>query len=415
MGRIKRIPLNDDSKSYMANAILLSIFITKNALFTYIIAAIRKLPLIGGISFVIPPMVILILGLISYRRSLFKYARISDILIPLFLIIAVLITWLVYPQNMPYLLYNYPNYIAYCLPAFIIGLTSTRYDVRMFRFVSIVSTISIVMSYLYTFLYLSTITYDELGQSYAVLPGTLFVIGYYIYSKKNIFLISAIAGVVYAFMLGSRGPILLILVFTCLGILFINPSLSIKKAITVIVIFAAAYIFINSGAYVGVLLIARSLLAKYSISTRVIDFMISGRYVSYTSGRTDLYVKLLDILEEKPLLGYGLFGEWNYNGWNAHEIYLEVVFEYGWPLGVFMIIWYLVKVIPTFFLEKEGHNRVFILVFITFVLIQGVMSYSHLRPELFLLLGFCLKQRRVQRFIKMESDHEQKKKSLYYI
>ena len=143
---------------------------------------------------------------------------------------------------------------------------------------------------------------------------------------------------------------------------------------------------------------ARSLLAKYSISTRVLDFIISGRYVSYTSGRTDVYEMLLELLQEKPFFGYGLFGEWNYIGWNAHEIYLEVVFEYGWPIGVLLIIWYLTKVIPAFILEKEAHNRVFILVFITFVLVQGVMSYSHLRPELFLLLGFCLKQRRIQRY-----------------
>lgn len=400
-----RIRLNNESKSYVANAILLSIFVTKNALFTYIMAAIRRLPLIGGISFAIPPLLVLLLGLIAYRKSLLKYARTKDILIPIFMLAAIMVTWIIYPENMPYLKQNYSNYIAYCLPAFIVGLTSTRYDERMFRFISIVASVSIIISYFYTFLYVGTGTYDELGQSYAVLPGTLFVIGYYIYSRKPFFLATAIAGALYAIMLGSRGPILLALIFTALGILLINPGLSVKKAFAVIIIFGSAIVFINSNAYQNILLFMRSFFASHSVSTRVIDFIISGRYVSYTSGRTDLYEKLLTILQNRPILGYGLFGEWNYNGWNAHNIYLEVVFEYGWPLGIILITWYLTKVIPTFFLEKERHNRVFMLVFITFVLIQGTMSYSHFRPELFLLLGFCLKQRRVQRYGKTEIEY----------
>ena len=96
---------------------------------------------------------------------------------------------------------------------------------------------------------MGTGTYDELGQSYAVLPGTLFVIGYYIYSRKPFFWVTAIAGALYAIMLGSRGPILLALIFTALGILLINPGLSVKKAFAVIIIFGSAIVFINSKYY----------------------------------------------------------------------------------------------------------------------------------------------------------------------
>ena len=393
-----RIDTSKKTKSYMAYAILLSIFITKYALVTYLVAAIGKIPIIGEFSNVILHICIFILGITAYRTSMIRYVRVKDVLVPIFVLMAILVTWVVYPQNMKYLLQNYSSYIAFCIPAFIVGLTSTEYDERMFRIVSIVSVISLACSYLYTFMYLSTSTFDELGQSYSVLPGTLFIIGYYLHSKKTLYLVASIAGVAYAFMLGSRGPILLIAVFLVSGILLIDSNLSLQKVITVLSILLAVLVFIYSGAYLEALNTAKNYLAGKSISTRVIDFMISGEYISYTSGRTDLYDKLLLILQDRPYLGYGLFGEWNFIGWNAHEIYLEVVFEYGWPIGVLLIVWYMLKVIPTFFIEREAHNRVFILVFIVYVLVQGIMSYSHLRLELFLLLGFCLKQRRAQKY-----------------
>lgn len=385
----------------MAYALLLSIFVTKYALVTYLIAAIGKMPIIGEFSNMILFICIFILGIVAYKKSMIRYARTEDILVPLFVIMSILVTWWVYPQNMQYLSQNYSSYIAFCIPAFLVGLMSTEYDEQMFYIITIVSVISLVCSYLYTFIYLTTSTFDELGQSYSVLPGTLFIIGYYMCSKKKAYLIASIAGVIYAFMLGSRGPVLLIAIFIVSGLLLIDSKLSLRKLITVSLIFFAVLIFIYSGAYLEMLKIARTYLARKSISTRVIDFMISGEYISYTSGRTDLHDKLLLILQSRPYLGYGLFGEWNFNGWNAHGIYLEVVFEYGWPLGVLLIVWYLFKVIPTFFMEKEAHNRVFMLVFIVYVLVQGVMSYSHLRPELFLLLGFCLKQRRVQKLYRL--------------
>ena len=110
----------------------------------------------------------------------------KDLLVPAFVIIALLLTVLIYPQNVEYITYNYSYYIAFCIPAFFIGLSCNEFDDNMFRIIANVSCISIVASYVFTFMYVSknSTVVDELGQSYSVLLCTLMIGGYY-FSKKR--------------------------------------------------------------------------------------------------------------------------------------------------------------------------------------------------------------------------------------
>ena len=148
--------------------------------------------------------------------------------------------------------------------------------------------------------------------------------------------------------------------------------------------------FIELGYYRTILLQIANFLESMGYSTRIIDLTLAGEVMSHTSGRNDIYIVLLEKLMDRPFVGYGLFGEWQFIHWNAHQLYLEVVFEYGWPLGIVLICSYIVTVFRAFLITyKDELIFYFLMIFIVYVLVQGCMSYSHLRPELFLLLGFA--------------------------
>ena len=380
--------------SFIAYAALIGFIVTRNSLITYIASFTARI--IGNISYTATPTILfLMLLIIAHRKRNTKYMAYSDLLVPAFLILCCICNLIIYPDNTEYLVKNLNSYVLYCIPAYFIGLCSVEYDKDMFHIVSLIAVISIITSYYYTFGLSSgsgSITYDELGQSYAVLPSTLFVIAYYIFTKKKIYLIWSILGAVYAFVLGSRGPVILLAVFIPACIILADKDHNIKKILLIVLISVSIIAIFQSKLYIAILLAIKDIFSRLSVSTRVIDFIISGRYLSYTSGRSDLYDTLVRLLAEKPLIGYGWFGEWKYLGWNAHQLYLEVLFEYGYILGSILIAWYIKNVIPSFLREENKENRLFMLIFITFVLLQGIMSYSHLRPELFLLLGFCRKR-----------------------
>lgn len=383
------------TKKYYAYAILLSLLVCRESLVTYFIALLNKIPLMDQITSLIPFFSILCLLFFSYIKKMKKIIRVTDFFIVLFLLFEFLLTVFLYPQNIEYIIFNFNQYIIYCIPALFIGILSIYYDNDMFAIITKFSCISIILSYFLLYFYILTgkpISEDALGLSYAVLPNTLFVIAYYFFKKEKAYIFFACLGFIFALMCGSRGPTILIFTFISMCIL-INS----KKKISVI-FFLLMCILFYAGFFYSLAMIGSELVSNLGFSTRIFDIFLQGETFSHTSGRDYIYKYLLMLLDEKPLMGYGLFGEWAYVGWNAHQLYLEVLFEYGYILGSFLILLYICTIIKTIKNEKEKAQLYFVLIYVNYVLIQGFMSYSHLRPELFLLLGFCLKCNRMRKY-----------------
>lgn len=384
---------NKHTQSYYAFVFLMCLLICRQSLVTYGLAVVRKLPLMNTFASLFLVIVYVLLIILAYKKEIWRYTRPRDLIVVYFLICAILFTYIFYPENVQYLESNFGSYIVYCIPAFFIGLCAIEYDSDMFMIITKVSCISIVASYFVLFYQgsMGKQIFDELGQSYSVLPNTLFVLAYFFYVKKPTYLVFSILGVIYALVLGSRGPIVLIVVFILSCLVYKNR----KRVLLIVIISILVYIFIESGYYRAVLLQIANFIERMGYSTRIIDLTLAGEVMSHTSGRNDIYVVLLEKIMDRPFVGYGLFGEWRFIHWNAHQLYLEVVFEYGWLLGIVLICSYIVTVFRAFLITyKDELIFYFLMIFIVYVLVQGCMSYSHLRPELFLLLGFAISHRR---------------------
>lgn len=390
--RIKKASAKKYSFSRLCLLGCLMILLFRQSIMAYISAFIGK---IGSIDFLAPfftPAIVIIFLFFVFVNNLNKIVKLSDLFIPLFVIFAILGTYLFYPQNCEFLEANFWAYIFYCIPAYFIGKANSEYGERDFKVVNIFAYAAIVFSFLlliyYNFMEVE-ISDDAMSLAYPVLIPLLIIIAHFFYKYNIIDIVFIIIGFLYLFMMGTRGPILI-------GILYLSFCFIVKrkhKLLIALFVGIILLIFIQSNAYLVFLKLFRNFIETLGYSTRVLDSMINGKLIE-DSSRMSLYSLLLSELQEKPYLGYGLFGEWKYYGWNAHNIYLEVVFEYGWPLGVALIIYYLFNVFLGYLKAKNESCKYLISILIFFVLVQGFIGYSHLRPELFLLLGLCIGQNR---------------------
>ncbi|WP_294143745.1 O-antigen ligase [uncultured Clostridium sp.] len=177
----------------------------------------------------------------------------------------------------------------------------------------------------------------NLGFGYTVIFCATIFFGLFIREKRKIYLILGCISTVLALTGGSRGCIVCLLVF---GILYLFKEFSVVPIHKKIMITAAAVLL-------GILFNAfyYDILSGLSgIDARTIQMFLSGDITS-DNGRDAIYSLASEAIKNMPFLGYGAFGDrqfitpyyyWGY----CHNIFLEMIIDFGWLLGiiVFLII-----------------------------------------------------------------------------
>lgn len=177
----------------------------------------------------------------------------------------------------------------------------------------------------------------NLGFGYTVIFCATIFFGLFIREKRKIYLILGCISTVLALTGGSRGCIVCLLVF---GILYLFKEFSVVPIHKKIMITAAAVLL-------GILFNAfyYDILSGLSgIDARTIQMFLSGDITS-DNGRDAIYALASEAIKNMPFLGYGAFGDrqfitpyyyWGY----CHNIFLEMIIDFGWLLGiiVFLII-----------------------------------------------------------------------------
>jgi O-antigen ligase len=211
--------------------------------------------------------------------------------------------------------------------------------------------------------------------------------------KKIVAIICSVIGITYALSMGTRGPIVIIFVFLVICV-WIHLNISTNKKILMMLLLALIAVdFTVSPAYRQLLTSMKRFLARNGVSTRVVDYLISGEIVSVTSGRDVIYQDLFSKLNEKPFLGYGIYGEYPLGyAAGAHNIYLEVMFHFGYPMGILLLISFVVIYIKALKKTKGKLVQSWLLLFGCMVFVKGIFGGSYLDSSVFFLLGLCLRE-----------------------
>lgn len=410
--KLKKPTMTIKFSSNVFFTLLIGVMLCHYTLFDYFAVIVGKLPVVSIFKPLFFPILYLGLILLSWNSTRFKWIRVTDIGIVIFLSISILFTIVFHPQNSQYIVEDLWTDILPCIPFFILGLC-IELDEDTYKVVSLLSCLAILVNTLYVVYFLGggrTLggSHGEdysMYWSYLLLPNTLIAMDYFFESKKIVPAICSVIGVIYAFAMGTRGPIVVITTFIIICIWrYINLRTS-KKIIVIIVLGFTVFAFVSSSLYAQTLLNFRDFLVDNGVSTRVVDYLISGEMISQTSGRNDIYTDLLNKLNEHPFLGYGVYGEYPFGySAGAHNIYLQVVFHFGYPLGIVMLLAYIGIFVKALNRTKGSLIQGWIALFGCLVFVRGIFGGNYLNYSVFLLLGLCLKSLRQERYGKPTNE-----------
>lgn len=383
-------------------ALLIGVMLCHHTVFDYFAIVIGKLPFVSIFKPFFFPVLYALLVVLSFNPARFKWIRLTDLGIILFFTVSIMLSSVFYPQNSQYIADRVWSTILPCVPFFFLGLC-TDLDAGTYRTVSVLSCWAVIINTLYLIYFLDS--GRELGgshgedysmhQAYLILPNLLLAIDYAFRSRKLFPIVCSAVGIVYTFSMGTRGPIVVLAVAVIVCIWRYMRLRTSRKIVAVVVLAVAISAFVSSPLYMKMLLDFVDFLIEKGVSTRVVDYLISGEMISQTSGRDDIYIHLLNKLLERPLLGYGVYGEYplGYHA-GAHNIYLQVVFHLGYPLGIALLLSYICVFIKALIKTKGSLMQGWIAMFGCLVFVRGLFGGSYLDYSVFFLLGLCLKSLR---------------------
>lgn len=387
-----RIRIDSDPRLLL----ILLAFCEKNIV-RYFVLVVSMLPVVGVMSsFIIPAAYIILL--LMYFRKYGAHVSISEACVVLFVTLAITFSCFIYPENAKYILdsNNFWNTIFPCLRYFIIGLILIP-DKRTLDIIGKASCLAILVETLFVVAYMmprGLMQSDDMSRAYQILPNVLFALNYAFSEKKPFPWICSIIGIIYTLSMGARGPVLVIVVYLFVKILQSSNVKAWAKSLIGLFIAGLTVLFLNSSWYLSVLRFAKTSLTTLGVSTRIIDLAIKGTVASHLSGRDELYDIIIRKIAERPYIGYGIYGEWPWIHWSAHNMALELMVHFGVILGSLLLLWLIFLTFKTYVRTPNILARQFLLIWICFVFVRGFFGGSYLQFGVYVLIGFSLRELR---------------------
>lgn len=376
--------------------LLLVLAMCENNIVRYLILFLSMIPGINIISGYLVPASYIFLIIACFYRYRIKL-HIKECCVLLFIVFAILFTCLFYPDNTKYIFddTNFWQTIFPCLKYYIVGLIIIV-DKKTLELIGKVSCIGIIIEFLFVIVYMvprGLLTSDEMSRAYQLLPNVMFALCYAFDSKKVLAWVCSLIGIVYLFAMGTRGPVIVILTYYIFKILQIGSDNKWVRVLTIGMAVGLIALVMVSDSYIVLLNFFKTKLDAIGLSTRVIDLAINGTIISHMAGRDELYELALQKIHERPFLGYGIYGEWPWIGWNIHNMYLELIIHFGVVLGLLVFLWIIGTIARSYFGNNNAYAKDFIMIWFFFVFVRGLFGGSYLQFGMAILIGFCISER----------------------
>lgn len=208
----------------------------------------------------------------------------------------------------------------------------------------------------------------SLSFGYKMLFSSIVFMYLFVIKKKKVYLPFLVISIFTILLGGSRGPLIgmLVAVLFLIWQFFVN-SPSYKKLI-VMFVGVSAIVFILTVGFDAVIDLVKYVAVEFDISSRSIDMFLKGT-LSENNGRDKIYGLAINMIKENPF-GYGMYGDryvigqyyyWGY----CHNIFLELLIDFGVVLGLLIILFILWKSIKMLFMCKDETYKFIFFIFFT--------------------------------------------------
>ncbi len=243
-----------------------------------------------------------------------------------------------------------------------------------------------------------SITYMAYG--YNMLPAVLIFLYRAWDEKKKKYLGYSLALMILILAFGSRGTFIAIAGFILVYYVIVENKLTKKKIalIGAVIVFA---IIINNKTFLEFIATALSKILPFN--SRTLTLLISGEAMS-DSGRSYIYEGCLKLIKEHWLLGNGICGERTHafiyqptmgvnngiGGLYAHNFFLEVLVDFGVPIGILFIVFVLFKEIKICLCKDRKVQKVGVIMFTGWFFQHLVSGSFWTSPYFFAALAYAI-------------------------
>ena len=368
---------------------LLVLFWGKYFIVDYIRAVIQRLPIISGAADAIINIIYLVLFILSWKY-IRRRVRVSDVIFIMTILGMFILNYIFFPNTSEYLTPKLPFIFFTIVPLYFIGIRlDLEKDIYILYKASICNlwlAIAYKMMFGVAMTDIESLYQGDMSLAYNLLPQVCLIILYAMKEGKALDVFSAIIGSIFILSCGTRGAMLLVGVYFILYFILFKK---VKKPLVSypLIIAALALAFLKfEDLFVFLLNIAK----KTGMSIRVFDKIVKGNFLK-SGGRNQILEKMLGIIRERPVCGYGIGGDFATVGSYSHNIVIEFIVSFGIVLGIILLLSIIYLYITAIIKAKNTYEKGFVLVILCSVIGKLMMSNTYLNEMWFLLgIGICI-------------------------
>lgn len=184
---------------------------------------------------------------------------------------------------------------------------------------------------------------------------------------------------------GSRGPIMCLLAFIPL-LYFTRRDIKhlFIKGVGISFLLMLMMSFLND-----ILLAIYNLGNSLGVVSKTISLIMSDNLL-FENGRIAILNSTIQLIRESPLIGLGVFSDRFHLGIYPHNVFLEIILDFGIFIGGALIIW-MIKIVWNHYTNNNQITREITAFLISIGFIKLLVSGSYWNEgAFFVLLGFCM-------------------------
>lgn len=272
-------------------------------------------------------------------------------------IVCSLLGLLLFPENNSYFTSTIITFISSCLPTYIMLSVLRDYDILLNKLYKTSKILGITNLFLFTFTQIVKLNLGvySMGFGYACLLPSLVLILEIIKKRSLIGIVSLVSFFLSIMTVGSRGPLLAVIFYVI--IFFYKYNASNKRYIKLIVFFLL--LVVVSWLMNPILNSINGLLTKSGIQSRTLSLLAQGTI--HLGNRDIIFQTILDEVVRSPFSIRGINAEYAIVGGYAHNLILELVYQFGIIFGSVIVIWIAIMVMKTLCLKKmnkDSHEQI---------------------------------------------------------
>lgn len=355
---------------------------------------------LGAYTYIIMPT-LLTIGIIISIKYLASNIRVGDVVLYFCFGIIIYISKWIYPLSVDFIDEHYFHFIFQVVPYYFVGL-SIKYDsqVKDFQLIARLGIIINIFWQLCLALGLAKVERaedgslgEQMGIAYSLLFPLLLTIVSAIEKGMAIDKTLAIIGTMMLFVLGTRGPIIILLTFLAVYLVCVKKYERNSKLKKTLIALAIGISFVLIKPLLGFFMPFAS---AFGFSTRVFDSFLSNEMldINNSSYRDEFYLNVwLKTLEDPTGFGYGFGSDrlFTPNGVYTHNLALELLCQFGIIGGSILIILLIFMIVFTFVKIKNYRGRLFSLIMLFCAIGSLQFSQSWITfPLFFVYIGYMV-------------------------